>query len=222
MLGTRESRTFASIIGGKIAIKCEEGTPGCVKRDYEIKATGEKGTKYEMQYDYLKGVIEKIEFVDGKFGQQIQILIDGTTLVMGTDSKYGSDFMKKLPGINFDEVVTIRPYSMEKDGKKLAGVTVYQQGDGEDAVKIADQFYNKDTKEYNNGFPKPKKETEKMSKTDWKSYFIGVQEFLVEYIINNVQEKVNSRTGFESITSNDEEEQELNIDDMPFNDEDKI
>lgn len=225
MLGRRIHKTYATIVQGKIAIKTTESDPMAIRREAKNPQTGETIIKYEQIFDNMEGLISNIEFVEGDYGQQIQIEIDGVVLSMSTDSNYGIDLMKKLPGINLSETVNIVPYSLEtKEGKNKRGIVVYQgKTEALDKdKKIQDQFFNFETKEYLEGYPAPK---EAMEKDDWKIYFIEVRRFLVNYITENVlpkMEEVNQNrftaepTSEPEPTPMPEEEEEIPLKDIPF------
>lgn len=209
----RENKTYASIIGGRIAIKAQDGAEGAVSREVEDKKTGVKSTKWEYIYDNLRGYITSIKFVDGDYGQQIQIEIDGYVLSVNTDSSYGQDIMKKLPNVKLDQEVNFVPWNMEKDGKTKKGVVVYQgRTDDGKTAKVSDFFYNFETKEYFHGFPESPKETK--DNDDWVIYFKSVKRFLVEYITKNILPKVEETSVH--VESSDEE-QGIDIEDIPFN-----
>lgn len=229
MLETRDNKNYVYIIGGKIAKRADENTPGAVKRDFENPTTKEKGTKWELVYDNLRGVVTGIRVIPTDYGDSIQVDIDDVTLCMGTDSKYGKDFMRKAPLIMPEIEVNLVPYAFEKEGKKNSGLTVYQKFDKEGSnAKVPDFFYNIETKEQMNGMPLTKKPAKEMKTDDWKIYYIEVKQFLVDYLVNHVIDKFAPTTSYlEATTENDPltmtapiivpPQEAPNLEDVPFN-----
>ena len=178
------NKKYASIIQGKLKVQTDENDPEAKPREWE-SSDGKSGTKYEREYDNLRGIIDNIYFKDTDYGTMINIEIDKVILSMNTANKYGSDLMRKLPGVVLEEEVNIVPWQMEKDGVKKSGLIIYQDKD-----KIDDYFYDWEKKKEKNGMPKPDKAKSKLDKDDWKMYFINVKKFLIEYITKNVLPKM--------------------------------
>lgn len=185
---TKQSNmTYVNVLSdGSMRVKVEETTPGAVKRDYET-SDGKTGTKYELVYTQLSGLIKGIQFYEGDFGNMLQITIeDGDEtfmLSLNTASPFGEDMMKKIPNIDMSKPVKLTPFSFDDDsGKKRRGLTVTQEG-----VKVSNFFFDP-TKEGDerivNGYPKPDFSAKKKgpTKDDWKIYFTGCRVFLTEYI----------------------------------------
>ena len=169
-----------------------EGTAGAVKREYESR-DGKKGTKWELIYNEVSGIISDIQFYKGDYGKNLIITFqDGeelpVTLSLNTNQNYAEDVMKKLPNIDFALPVVMKPYSFEDDNKKVRkGMTIWQSG-----KKIADYFYDTETKTQKNGAPSPEfkidpktKQRKPFGSAEWKVYFTSLSIFLVEYIENN-------------------------------------
>lgn len=192
---TMNNKTFATIVGGKIRVKVEEGTEEAVKREYETPR-GDKGVKYELIYDNLDGVISNIRLDQKDWGKMLNVTIDGVTLSLNVASRYAQDLMKRFPALNLHKELQLVPYDFtDKEGKQRSGLTVYQ---GE---KINSYYQN--GKEYTNGMPEP----DKGDDTNWKIYFLQVEEFLIgetEKLIEKFQNDL------------PETEQEINIDDIPL------
>lgn len=175
---------FANVISdGSIRVKVDEGTPGAVRRDYEL-ADGTKGTKFELKYSEIVGKIVNVEFYEGDYGKNIITTIDDgkdkIALSLSTAGNFGEDFMKKLPNIDFGKEVRIVPYSFTDDKKKIRkGITVYQEGN-----KITSFFSGKDNEPLHD-FPQPEK-TEGMDSDDWKIYFMQARKFLIKYLEENI------------------------------------
>lgn len=193
---TRSDNTFVTILSdGTLRVTVPEGTDGAVKREYET-SDGKKGVKYEHVFTELFGMIKKINFFEGSYGKSLQIIVEDNgeeyNLSVNTESNFGEDLMKKLPSVDMKKPVLIVPYSFDDEkGKKKRGVTISQDG-----KKIQNFFLDKETNKSKSGYPEvPKK---KMTKDDWKLYFMNARIFLIEYISNNiVGEKTSEQTAEE-------------------------
>ena len=195
---TSGGKTFATIVGGKIRVKVEEGTEGAERREYKTPA-GVEGVKHELVYDRLTGIITNIKFLDKKWGKVLDIDIDGVTLSLNTNSGDAKNIMERLPVVKLDQELQLVPYAFTaENGKKKSGVTVYQ---GE---KIG-SYYSDGTKAIN-GYPESQGKD-----TNWKIYFLQVTDFLVaeteKFIEKNIPEIE------QQITEKDTDE--INIEDIP-------
>lgn len=174
---------------GRFHEKVPEGTEGAVLREYTVKKDGveTKGQKWELLYREVSGVhITNIRFEDGDYGENILLtLSDGeqeVTWSESTGSNFGSDLMQKLPNIDLSQKVSFKPYAFEDEhGKDKRGVTIAQSD------KITNFFY--DGEKNVHGFPVWPKELEKMTKDDWKMYFLQVKMFLTDYTKENIVPK---------------------------------
>lgn len=187
---------FLSILSdGTIRLSVPEGTEGAVRREYET-SDGKTGVKHELVYTELSGMLTDVKFFEGDFGKLIQLTIedvgeDPVVLSIGTASNFGEDLMKKLPGVDIEKPIVISPYSFEDEkGKKRKGVTLSQDGN-----KIENYYYDKEGKKNINGYPELKI-TKKMSKDDWKMYFLKVRMFLID--------EVSKKFGLEAQAPSDE------------------
>lgn len=188
---TRADNQFVSILAdGTLRMPVPEFTEGAVTREYET-SDGKTGTKHEMVYTELSGMITKVAFFDGEYGKLLQLTIeDGEEkpiiLSVGTESNFGEDLMKKLPGIDLSVPVRIAPYSMTTDnGKTKKGVSVYQTpNEFSDEMKLNNYFYDAEAKTNLHGFPKiPAGHGKKpVSKEQWKMYFLEARIFLIDFI----------------------------------------
>ncbi len=179
----KEEAIYASILAdGLIHVSVPEGTEGAKKREYET-SDGKVGTKWELLYKDVSGLLTKINFREGDYGKSLQLTIqDGdempVVLSLPTSSNYGEDAMKKLINIDLAKPVKIAPYSFTDDkGKIKKGVTIYQ-----DEVKLTNYFYDIETKQNLHGFPEPKKLKKPLSKEQWKMYFMEAQMFMIDKI----------------------------------------
>lgn len=181
---TKPGRYLGIKADGLFHEKVTQDTEGAVYRAYEVKdkKTGAvtKGEKWELLYKDIKDVhITGIAFEASDYGENIVTTFsDGENEVMwseNTGSNFGSDYMKKLPNVDFSAKLTVAPYAFSADGKDKRGVTIYQNGD-----KVGDYFW--DGKENLHGFPVPEGDTAAYTSDDWKVHFIGVKRFLTNYV----------------------------------------
>src|SRR3990167_120063 len=68
-----ERPMFLTILSdGKLHHTVPEGTANAVRRDYET-SSGERGVKFELLAESIKGKIENLLFYEGDYGKQLQI-----------------------------------------------------------------------------------------------------------------------------------------------------
>ena len=187
--------TFYTIISGSFRAKVSQDDPRAIRRDWTSPDGKEKGTKYEKKVDHFFGMIENVEFRDGKFGMQVLVSLDKNeetgeepVLAMSNASREAEDFLKKLPNVDFSKEVRLRPFEFTGDGgDEVRGMEVLQQDDeGNYALKITNFFRDKEKKENVNGYPDPEGNTEDYSKDDWKIYFLKARKFLKDYTEENI------------------------------------
>ena len=208
----RQNNNYVSILGsdGTFRVQVPEGTEGSVVREYELK-DGTKGSKIEQVFTTLSGKITGVGFIESEYGKNLILTITDEAgdvkLSMSTEQNFGEDFMKKLPGLDLDQAVTLKPYAFEDDnGKTRKGITVYQDGE-----KMDNFFYDAEKKKNTNGYPVPEKDGKGFEKDDWKIYFMTARKFLINYTKEN----------FNIIPDNEEapegmEQDQVNVDDVPF------
>jgi hypothetical protein len=212
-LEAKDQKTYLRILNsdGSIRTTVPEGTQGAVARAWEAP-DGSKGTKHELVFSRLSGLITDIKFIDGDYGQNLvlEFTNDGNSvyLSLGVSSPFAEDVMKKLPNVDLKQEVTLAPYAFEDErGKSKKGVTLYQGGT-EPENKIANFFqeWDKEKKEfiYKNNYPKPKGDTKAYTKSHWQQYFLSCRIFLVEYTQQNIL------TQFEGV------EKKEDVDDVAF------
>lgn len=166
-------------------LKVDESTPGAIRRDWESADKKSSGTKWELQYESISGLITGVEFLDGDYGKNLILEVtDGEEshkVSLSTASAYGEDMMKKLPSLDISKPVELRPFSFidETSGKNRKGMTVTQDG-----KKVQNFFYDFHEKKNINDFPNPKfgKGKTTLSKDEWKAYFLNCRIFLTEYV----------------------------------------
>ena len=230
-LETREHKTYLQeIADGSIRMVVPEGTPGCVKREYEDRETKETKHKFELVFSAINGKLGKITLNKGKFGDQLILpLTDGEdnyNLALSIQQNFGEDFMKKMPNINFDKPVRLAPFSFVTDqGKTVKGIDIRQDwnphepvGEG-NGTKIPSYYYDKETKKNINGYPDPEGDTKDYSTDDWKIYFAIARKFLVSDLKSKglIADSAVAGNGVaaKSILP-DFPEEEINPEDIPF------
>ena len=196
---TSGGKTFATIVGGKIRVKVEEGTEGSEERESKT------GTRYELVYDKLTGIISSVYISEQKWGKMLNIKIDGVILSLNVETSYAKNIMERLPALKMEQSVDLVPYDFEPEGKKRTGITIYQGG------KI--NSYYRNGKEALNGFPEPDNDGKGFDSKDWNNYYDNIiVKFLVaeteKFIENNIPETK------QQITEKDTDE--IDIDGVPF------
>ena len=224
MSGKEQSQplgTYYTIVEGKFRRKVDETHEGAVRREWSTP-DGKSGVKYELVYNALFGVIENVRFVDGDYGKQVMVTLDkdedGETpiIALSVGSKYGVDFLKKLPAIKLDQEVRLMPFNFNNDdGDEVTGLRVdHKDDEGKFKVKVENHFFN-GTKSAN-GFPDVTEDEKKSwGKEDWKNYFTYVvPKFLVAYTTDNVLTKFSPEKKATALP--DYPEEEINPEDIPF------
>ncbi len=186
----REQKSFLSIgangVGKTYLLQSvPENTVNAVRRDWEVG--GDKGTKYELCYEDVSGMITDIKIEDGKYGTSLNIEIDGDLIVTTkADGKFGGSLMRTLPNVDLTKPVKLIPFSYIPKGKTKESTGVWiRQGENFD-IRIDDNFYDFEKKESKNGMP--------TSDFDWatapdktkKRFWMDVDDFLQEYTTKNV------------------------------------
>lgn len=197
LIPKQERENFISILSSDASLRkvVPEDTLGAVRREYE-DSKGNKGVKFEQIFESVSGKITDIKFVDTDFGTLLQVSLTDTfmgdteILSMSTSSSFGEDFMKKLPNLDLEQDVVIKPYAFTPDGKtkEMKGLSITQGGN-----KIQNFFYDVDAKTTSNGLPQPEGDTKKYKSDDWKIYFLKVRKFLTEYTTEHFVSKFNKQ-----------------------------
>lgn len=158
---------YLSVANGKLVRQHKEANADTVSR---VNKVGK--TVHEEFFKDLTGVITKIETKENDYGKQWQIVIsdgaDRYMLQMPFSGRYSSSFLKALPNVVQGKPVRFMPWEMQDKNdasKKVTGVTLYQDQDGNGMTKIASAY----TKEDPNGLPQMKQVKVK-GKTTWDDY----------------------------------------------------
>lgn len=226
-------------------IRTEKSTDGALKRMYTTKS-GEEKEVYELRFAdinscFIAGVEKrKVTFKNGNSIEILEVKFQPENpiepplkLQLNVQGGLASDFLKKLPGVNFNKLVTLEFWNFVPEGKTKAkkGFTVKQDGE-----KIVNQFYNPDTQENLHGYPEVN-EAQSEATGYWKFYYSQVFDFLYDYYLNVVKAKVDGVTkasapiqtevpDYEEMASEDNNEEipshpsniqeEIDEDDLPF------
>jgi len=212
------SKRFINVLAsdGTFREVVDKNTEGAKMREWEAK-DGTTGVKYELVYETAKGKIDNIRFKDGDYGEQILITLksedeneEPVTISLATNQPFGEDFMKKLPNIKLDKDVIFRPFNFEDEtGKNRRGLAITQEENGEQ-VKVDNYYYDKETKEATNGYPKPAGD-EKTS-DDWRVYFINARKFLIA----ETKKRLETSFSFPEKPTEEVKGGEIQVEDIPF------
>lgn len=155
---------YLSVSNGKLVRQFKQATKDSAER---VNKTGK--TVHEEFYKDLTGIITKIETKENDYGKQWQIVFqDGEErymVQMPYSGRYSSSFLKALPNVTPGQVVRFMPWEMQDKSdanKKVTGITMYQDQDGNGMTKIPPAY----TKEDPNGLPEMTKAKVK-GKTVW-------------------------------------------------------
>lgn len=197
----KDQNEYVSILAdGSFRLSVPEGTEGAVVREYET-SEGMKATKNELVLQAISGKVTKVDFVTTNYGTLLQITVsdEGQDLIIstGTSSNFGTDLMKRLPSFDFSKNYRFAPYSFTNDdGKNVRGVSIIEGLTFvKDASKIPNFFWDAKKEKVLHDFPQPKGDTKKYTKNRWKSFFGDVEDFLIEYIKDNVIEAIQKAVG---------------------------
>jgi len=204
------NKQYLSIVQGSLRQSVPEGTPDAVRREWE--AGGDKGVKHELVFKAITGRITNVYFYDGESNgrkfQNLNIVLDENdqakqpVISVGVGTRYASDIMKKLPEVDFDKEVRIRPYAFQPDGedKTVTGVEITQPDRfgkfDKFSPKVDSHFHAKapDGKTIiKNGFPKPEGKTEDYTSDDWNLFYMQVRRFLVNYTKEHVSTRFENK-----------------------------
>lgn len=227
------STIYVGIVDGEFRVNVKEGTPDSKTRLYE-KLDGTTGTKTELSLWNVIGHIQKVNVVKKKMGEkevtQLEIYVKGDEdylVQMPLNTNYSIDFLKKMPGIDFNKEVKLSPYKFIPEGKTkpLMGMSVMQDRI-QDLVgekwekKITNYYYDYEKKEVINGFPEPEGDTNTFEREDWIAYFARVTLFLKK-TVPAFKERIEKAAIKEDVFSQGGNEDDL-IPDAPPGDEDEL
>jgi len=212
------NKTYLKIIDGKLRQEVDKDTQGAVKRDWTAP-DGSTGTKWELVFDSVSGTLTGLSTRDTDFGKFLNIEFDGIEVVsLHTDHRYFSDFVKKLASCDVTKPMTVRPYDfVDKNEKRVTGVSITQEGHGWRDDKAPDFFYDFEKKTYKHDFPKAAHtKTNPFDKDDWKAYFIGVKKFLLAYVTMTIAPQVEKNAPKEEPMPEVEKKEDIDLSSVPF------
>lgn len=210
-----EKKTYYYIIDGSFRQKVTQEFPDAVYRKATLK-DGSTKDKWERHVKALFGRIINVELRETDFGKQIQVTLDENEdgykpiIQMSVNSREGNDFLRKLPGIDLSKEVKFSPW--KKEDKRA----LYIDQPNIDSVfdeSVRDYFYDYETKKALNGMPEAPKPKEEMTTNGWKAYFLTVDDFLMEYLINKIAPQFRSTTN-DNEPENVMSEQNIDSDDI--------
>ena len=130
----RTRTTYVGIIGSTFRLPAKQGDLGAVKRNVIDKASGTvSSVKYEFVEEELMCYIDGLTVKPGRFGDQLLITChddeDTFIIQLGMNSKYASNFLKRIPNVDPSKYVVMSPYSIANtDGFTNQGIVIYQCG----------------------------------------------------------------------------------------------
>lgn len=155
---------YLSVANGKLVRQYKQATKDSVER---VNKTGK--VVHEEFYKDLTGVITGIETKENDYGKQWLVAFtdgdDRYVVQMPYSGRYSSSFLKALPNVVKGDPVRFMPWEMTDKNdasKKVTGIALYQDQDGNGMVKVPSAF----TKEDPNGLPEMVKAKVK-GKTVW-------------------------------------------------------
>jgi hypothetical protein len=174
-----EDVTYFSIGGGNIVLPAEADAEGAKLRTWK-RPDKTEGSKWEYRERDVTGMITGLEFIEGKFGDNLSVEITNSEckkakLQLGVDSDYFKSFASCLKSIHLEEEVVFNAYDFTaEDGKRRRGMSLKQDGQ-----KVQSFYYDVEKKEAKNGMPSVDKKTAKTyEKDDWKIFYMSVKKFL--------------------------------------------
>lgn len=181
----QKGRLLYVLADGKLREQVEEGTEGAKLRVVKDDAGNVKAEKWELTYPGITGFITGVSTYDGEYGMNINIAIkdendEEFTVSLKAKSKYGEDFLHKLPNVDFTKEITIKPYDFESDGRRNTGVSLVQ---GEEKLKNAFNWKNEAGEwESLDGYPQVDEKKKPKNSDQWMVFFTQRREWVIEYL----------------------------------------
>lgn len=205
-----EQKQYFNIFGSVFTTKSNPETPNAIKRTTAPKK-GEPKDVWELHYESLNGMIKSLTVKETEYGKKYEIILDdiGEQMILQipVESNYGDALMNRLPNIDLNTYVTLKPYSFIPKGesKKKEGITVTQN-----KIKIESAY----TKELPKDKPQP--QHEKMDGDDWKIYNITVRKFFAKKLAEIMGNATVPVTIDRVYPKTEEEAFTVDSDDLPF------
>jgi len=182
-----KGRLLYVLADGLLREQVDETTEGAKLRIIKNDDGTEKMRKYELTYPGITGFITGVTTRDGDYGTSILVAIKDAndeefTLALQAKSKYGEDFLHKLPKIDAKKEVSLKPYNFESDGRKMTGITIMQDGE-----KLTNAFNWKEDGEWKSldGYPQVDEKKKPKNSDQWMVFFTQRREWVLEYLKDN-------------------------------------
>ena len=210
-------KQFYQVFDGAFRTRVREDYPEAIRRINKNNVE-----VFEREVRALFGVIEDVAIEKTDFGDQIKITLDENeekkhpVLSFGVESKNGRDVLRKLPSVDFTKEVRIMPYRFtpEDSPEEKSGISFTQQdSDGKFTVKIENFFYDAEKKSYKHEFPTI--DWDNATESQQKIYKVQRDDFLVQYLKENVIPKFNSTVNTE-VKPTEYPAEEVRPEDIPF------
>lgn len=210
---------YFTVIDGTFRTQVPENHPEAQVRKWETP-DGKSGIKYERVVNALFGKIENIEIRDGEYGKTLNISLDENedgevpVISLSCASRYGEDFLKKLPAVDLSKEVRIRPFSFtpEESDREVRGMEIAHKGEEDKFTeKVKNFFYDVDNKKPLNGYPIPEN-IEEMDSDDWKMFYTKARKFLIKYAEDNILPSFAAKPQKEV----EYPQEDINPEDIPF------
>lgn len=181
-----KGRLLYVLADGKLREQVDETTEGAKLRVVKDDDGNVKAEKWELTYPGIKGFISGVTTFDGDYGTNILIAIKDAndeefTLSLKAKDRYGEDFLHKLPNVDFEKEITIKPYNFVAEGdKKMTGVSLTQ-----DDTKLRNAFNWKDESgEWQSveGYPQVDENKKPKNSDQWMVFFTQRREWVIEYL----------------------------------------
>ena len=180
-----KGRLLYVLADGKLREQVDETTEGAKLRVVKDDDGTVKAEKWELTYPGIKGFITGVTTRDGDYGTSVLVSIrdaneEEFTLALQAKSRYGEDFLHKLPNINFEEELTIKPYSFMDGERKVAGVSIIQ---GDDKITNAFNWKNEAGEwESIEGYPQVDEKKKPKNSDQWMVFFTQRREWVIDYL----------------------------------------
>jgi hypothetical protein len=179
-----KGRLLYVLADGLLREQVEETSEGAKLRIIKNDDGTEKMRKWEYTYPGISGFITSVTTRDGDYGTSILISIKDSndeqfTLALQAKSKYGEDFIHKLPNISLAKEVSIKPYNFTDGDRKVAGVTITQDGE-----KVGNAFNWKEDDEWKSldGYPQVDEKKTPKNSDQWMIFFTQRREWVLDYL----------------------------------------
>lgn len=181
-----KSRLLYVLADGLLREQVDETTEGAKLRVVKDDDGNVKAEKWELTYPGIRGFITGVSTFDGDYGTNILIAVKDTNdeefiLSLNAKSKYGEDFLHKLPNVDFAKEITIKPYNFTDGERKMAGITLTQ-----DDQKLSNAYnFKNEAGEWQSvdGYPQVDEKKKPKNSDQWMIFFTQRREWVIENLI---------------------------------------